>query len=321
MKRNITKEELAKVREIDLLTYLQNYEPEELIKSSRKEYRTREHGSLVISNGLWHWIRGGVGGRSALDYLISVKNMDFLDAALYLKACMESKQPAKVIQQDKPNYEFKLPRPCRDNSQIINYLCKERCIDKEIVDYCIQHYYIYQQAGTNAVVFVGYDDESKGRFACIRSTTGNEKRDIAGSDKRYSFSLSFTKKESVHVFESAIDLLSYLTLLKIHERDWQSGNYLSLSGVMRRDKPAKEKVLPKALAHYLSQHPNTKTIYMHLDNDKAGYDTLEEVRSILQDQFEIMDRIPKSVKDVNEKLKSHCLSSRNTEIEQARTTR
>jgi len=307
MKRSITKEELAKVKELDLLTYLQNYEPDELVRNSRSEYRTREHGSLVISNGLWHWIRGGVGGKSALDYFILVKKMEFLDAALYLKSCLKNKTPVKIMQQDKSNYEFRLPKPSGDNTKIINYLCVDRCIDREIVDYCIQHYYIYQQALTNAVVFVGYDADSKARFASTRSTTGTDKRDIAGSDKRYSFSLSFTaEKDSMHVFESAIDLLSFLTLLKLHGRSWKNGNYLSLGGVMRRDKPAKELVLPRALKHYLSQHPNIKTIYMRLDNDKAGHDTLKEVRSILQGEYMIMDRIPKNNKDINDQLKKYC---------------
>ena len=51
-----SREYIAEIRSIDLLTYLQNYDPDELVKSSRNEYRTRTHGSLVISNGLWHWI-------------------------------------------------------------------------------------------------------------------------------------------------------------------------------------------------------------------------------------------------------------------------
>lgn len=44
-------EEVQKAREMDLLTYLQNYEPDNLKRISGNVYRTIDHDSLVISNG------------------------------------------------------------------------------------------------------------------------------------------------------------------------------------------------------------------------------------------------------------------------------
>ncbi|HCC34422.1 MAG TPA: hypothetical protein DEQ02_01820 [Ruminococcaceae bacterium] len=55
-------------------------EPGELLPPKNGEYRTATHGSLVISKGKWIWNRGGVGGRSAVDYLVSVRGMRFNDA-------------------------------------------------------------------------------------------------------------------------------------------------------------------------------------------------------------------------------------------------
>ena len=46
-----TPEENAKAKEMDLLTYLRNYEPGELVKVANGTYCTREHDSLKISNG------------------------------------------------------------------------------------------------------------------------------------------------------------------------------------------------------------------------------------------------------------------------------
>ncbi len=63
----MTKEQLAEARRVDLLTYLQERQPQELVRSAPGEYRTKTHGSLVISNGVWYWNRGQFGGRSALD--------------------------------------------------------------------------------------------------------------------------------------------------------------------------------------------------------------------------------------------------------------
>ncbi len=63
-------EEVQKAREMDLLTYLQNYEPDNLKHISGVVYRTVDHDSLVISNGEWCWFSQGIGGHSALDYLM-----------------------------------------------------------------------------------------------------------------------------------------------------------------------------------------------------------------------------------------------------------
>lgn len=46
-------------RQIDLLSYLQAYEPGELVHVSGSTYCTREHDSLKISNGKWHWFSRG----------------------------------------------------------------------------------------------------------------------------------------------------------------------------------------------------------------------------------------------------------------------
>ena len=46
---------VKKAEEMDLLTYLQNYEPHELVKIGNETYTTKTHDSIRISNGLWNW--------------------------------------------------------------------------------------------------------------------------------------------------------------------------------------------------------------------------------------------------------------------------
>ena len=75
-----TEEQIIKARSIDLLTYLQTYEPTELVHVRGNTYCTRDHDSLKISNGKWMWWSRGFGGSSALDYLIKVKGLQFMDA-------------------------------------------------------------------------------------------------------------------------------------------------------------------------------------------------------------------------------------------------
>ena len=76
----IAPEVITEAKRMDLLTYLREYEPGELVKFSSNTYTTRTHDSLKISNGKWMWWSRGIGGKSALDYLIKVRGMDFVEA-------------------------------------------------------------------------------------------------------------------------------------------------------------------------------------------------------------------------------------------------
>ena len=76
----IPPEVVAKAKEMDLLTYLKNYEPSELVHFGGSTYCTRTHDSLKISNGKWCWFSRGIGGKTALDYLIKVREIPFTEA-------------------------------------------------------------------------------------------------------------------------------------------------------------------------------------------------------------------------------------------------
>ena len=53
----LSKDQIAAAREMDLLTYLRRFDPEELVHIGGNTYTTRTHDSLKISNG------NGAGGR------------------------------------------------------------------------------------------------------------------------------------------------------------------------------------------------------------------------------------------------------------------
>jgi hypothetical protein len=76
----ISAEDITQAKQMDLLTYLKSYEPQELVRVSGSTYCTREHDSLKISNGKWHWFSRDIGGKTDLDYLIKVKDYSFLQA-------------------------------------------------------------------------------------------------------------------------------------------------------------------------------------------------------------------------------------------------
>lgn len=76
----LSKDQIAAAREMDLLTYLRRFEPQELVHIGGDTYATRTHDSLKISNGKWCWWSRNIGGTNALDYLTMVEGVSFLDA-------------------------------------------------------------------------------------------------------------------------------------------------------------------------------------------------------------------------------------------------
>ena len=92
---------LLSLKEIDLLTYLQNYNPEELKYDSRNSYKTATHDSLKISNGLWYWFTKQVGGKNAIDYLIKVRNYSFINAVQTVMGNIKIQAPIIYKQEEK----------------------------------------------------------------------------------------------------------------------------------------------------------------------------------------------------------------------------
>jgi len=295
---------IQKVKEIDLYTYLKNYEPDELVHFSRGTYTTRTHDSLKISNGMWYWFSQGVGGKTALEYLIRVRDYSFMEAVEIILGKSKISPPIQYKQKEKvQNVRLLLPKKAKDNEQVIKYLVG-RGIDKDIIQECIDNNLIYQQYQNNNVVFVGYDKFKTPRYAGVRATNSSRyMQDAYGSHKAFSFKLdSLDKSDSVHLFESAIDLLSYATLLKLDNKEWYNENLLSLAGVYQPAKKIDESKIPLALNYYLNQNQNIKKIVLHFDNDSAGRIATMALKTILPKQYEVVDDPPKVGKDFNDFL-------------------
>lgn len=296
----INHEDIIKAKQVDLLTYLQNFEPNELVRDSTNTYSTREHDSLKISNGKWQWFSQGIGGRSALDYLIKVRGLSFVEAVEKINghtAIIELQIYKTTVPKQK---ELILPKPNSNNNRVILYLLN-RGIHRSIIDYCIKNKLLYEDYKYHNAVFVGYDLEGISRYAMLRGTT--EKRfigEVLGSDKHFSFSISSnTKSEILHLFESAIDLLSYGALEINKGNDWLADNYLSLAGVHGPQKD-NDLVLPIALEQYLNDHPNMKIIILHLDNDLAGKSASNALQKSLSEKYIVIDEPPEKGKDIND---------------------
>ena len=302
----ISRDIIEKIKQLDLLSYKLKYEPYDLIRCG-SSFSLKSHDSLKISNGKWCWHSRGIGGRSALDYLIKVKGMSFLDAAKYLINCAlncptVNESPHELFSSGEQK-RFVLPEKNVNNNRAINYLLSRK-IFRSVIDFFIGKGMIYEDAKHHNIVFVGYDRAGCAVHASIRST-GNKRLiyDIEGSDKRYAFSYSAGKEKTVHVFEGAIDALSYITLMELFKKNWKDGNYLSLDGVSGADFSDKNNIkIPKSLEKYLEIHPDIREIILHLDNDFAGQKASEKIKIILQKDYKVVNAVLLEGKDVNEFL-------------------
>jgi hypothetical protein len=267
----LTDGQLAAAREIDLLSFLSAKSPAELVRTGANEYRTATHSSLVITPRYWYWNKGGIGSPTALDYLVKVEGMGFIDAARELLATglatepldipVTSRQRSAATAAEQKHPPLSLPPRAKDNDNLAAYL-KSRGIGQDIIERCIADGIIYEgrHQGASVCVFVGRDDKGAARFAAIRGISTDVKKDAAGSGKAYPFTLPASDpfNRTLSVFESPIDALSHMTL---GEREgWEQGGWrLSLAGTSHI-----------ALEAFLGRHREIRRVVLHMDGDSAG---------------------------------------------------
>lgn len=298
----IPPEVITEAKRMDLLTYLQHYEPHELVKFSGNTYTTRTHDSLKISNGKWMWWSQGIGGYNALDYLVKVKGYSFLEA---VETIMGGRVSLPIIvpkpKENTPKV-LMLPEMSNTNKVITEYLFN-RGIDIEIINSCIQKGLIFESLPYHNVVFVGKDEYGKPRYAAYRATNNSRLMgDALGSDKHYSFLLDGSNKTEVHLFECAIDALSFATITKLNGGNWKEQNLLSLAGVYAPKENIRESKIPVALSGYLERNSEIKRIYVHFDRDKVGRKATEVLQILLSDKYQVVDSPPEYGKDFNDFL-------------------
>lgn len=308
-----TDDQIMKARQIDLLSYLQRYEPNNLVKICGETYCTKEHDSLKISNGMWHWFSRGIGGKSALDYLMVVKECTFQNA-LEILLGRAAEMPSVSFPSERKT-ELKLPMKSKSTAETERYL-RSRGICSEIIRYCIRTGIVYEGVTESKgrsyhnVAFVGIDETGTPRYVALRGFYSDFKGEAYGSDKRFAFSIPAENSHTLHLFESAIDLLSYASLEKLGGRNWRKDHLLSLAGVYENKKAE----IPLALCHYLKCHSEIREVCLHLDNDEIGRAAVSGIKTALGDRYSVIDVPPSYGKDVNDELKQVVKSQKKEEF-------
>lgn len=293
----VTQEQIQAAREIRAIDFLQQYRSEDLeVSHCRGEFQLKSHDSFKISGetSLWHWKSRDIGGRSALDYLIKVEGMGFVDAVQMLTEQLSvpvyRQAPAHSLPEPK---EFQLPEPAEDNRRVFAYLLR-RGIDRKVVVDCIRDGVLYESARFHNAVFVGKDEAGVPRYAFLRGTFSNPlksfRAEVAGSDKKYSFCLS-PKRESerVAVYEAAIEVLAHLTLEGTRDK-----YRLSLGGIYAPKEEGEDRNFkkPTALEYFLEKHPWIREIEICTNNDFAGRWAAQHIQKAYEGKYTVLLNLP-----------------------------
>ena len=288
-----TREQIQRADDTDLYVFLSGRG--EQFKRCGKEYRWLRHDSVMINKNEWYRFSQNKGGH-AIDFMKEFYGLSFAEAVKELlgeegvgetnrRTAKEDACRQKVCPIPLPGLEL----PERNESCEIarKYLIEQRKLSKQLVDQMIAKGDIYESKNYHNVVFVGRDKEQNPRYAAMRGTDENRYRGEArGSEKAYGFGHIGTD-EKLFVFESPIDLLSYITAVP---EDWGKHSYISLGGLSE-----------KAMKQVYMEHKNIRSIYLCLDNDEPGNERCRQFVSMIPEELCVF-RLEPAKKDWNECL-------------------
>lgn len=288
-----TREQIQRADDTDLYVFLSGRG--EQFKRCGKEYRWLRHDSVMINKSEWYRFSQNKGGH-AIDFMKEFYGLSFAEAVKELlgeegvgetnrRTAKEDAGRQKVCPIPLPGLEL----PERNESCEIarKYLIEQRKLSEWLIDQMIAKGDIYESKNYHNVVFVGRDKEQNPRYAAMRGT--DEKRyrgEAKGSEKIYGFGHIGTN-EKLFVFESPIDLLSYITAVP---EDWEKHSYISLGGLSE-----------KAMKRMYTEYPHIHSIYLCLDNDEPGNERCRQFVSLIPEELSVY-RLEPVKKDWNECL-------------------
>lgn len=172
----VTEQEIAQAKQMNLYQYMQLCEPDNFKPEGPGQFRHKGHSSLTFAeDGSWTYFKTKATGRTALNYLIAVEGVSFVEAVREINRIQggvrPSFQPVKAPSppaEKKPAKEFRLPKPDKNNYAATAYL-RKRCIHPNVLTVCKQKKILYQTSFKDHpnCVFVGRDGNGEPNATAI----------------------------------------------------------------------------------------------------------------------------------------------------------
>lgn len=289
---HFTDEQKVRANAVDLVDFLQR-QGEQLVRSGH-EWRWKRHDSVTVRGNKWYR-HSERQGSYAIDFVQEFYNMSFPEAVSFL---LDGEHGVEYTQYDdskarQEKKEFVLPEVHTDMRRVYAYLMKKRFIDREVISHFANAKTLYEDGEYHNAVFVGTDENGIARHAHKKGTYsegGGFRANVTGSQPQYSFR-HVGEGDTLHVFESPIDMLSFLTL---YPKDWQRQSYVTLDGVSEH-----------AMLYVLERNPSITKVRLCLDHDPAGIEAAGRLLEMLRERgyTDIVVYISR-FKDWNEDLKA-----------------
>lgn len=291
--KRFTDEEIYIANNINIMDYINSLNLD--TKRAGRTFKVEGHGGLYIDpvENRWNCFSQGKGG-GPIQLVMFLENKKWVEA---VKTLLDNSYETNPIQNNRKDIqmeeskEFILPKKNKTFNHMIAYLIQTRGIDKDVVYNCIQNKTLYEDEKRNCV-FVGYDEEGIPRYAGLRGTNSNKvfKGEVENSNKSFSFNIP-GKTNKLYVFESPIELMSYLTLSKRFFNGGEFNHHMLSLGCLA----------PIALDRYLENNPNINEINICLNNDKWGINAAKNIRQEYEGRYRVNIEYP-NLKDFNEVL-------------------
>ena len=260
----------------------------ETLKKQGRVYRWMRYDSTVICGNEWYRHSRQTGG-GPIQFMQHFYDMNFVDAVKYLLNGEEGVKLVLAEPHEDIKPEFKMPKMSKNMHRTFAYLTQTRKIDPDVVRFFVRQKMILETEDYHNAAFCGYDNNDEIKHMHLRSTRSNERffMDVAGSDKRYCFRHIGSDNE-VYVFESPIDMMSYITM---NIECWREHSYVCLGGVA-----------VDALVNVLDTIPKIDTVHICVDKDEAGDKTTVRIGEELDKRGTFYNRLLPENKDWNEDL-------------------
>ena len=312
---HFTEEQKQAAKQTDLAAFLQSRG--ENVKRSGSEYEWVGHHITLRGNQFYDQYaqRGG----TAVDFVREQYELSYPDAVQLLlgngATAPVSEYWQRECQPGSGRQPFELPPANENMRRVYAYLIKQRCIDRDVIYHFAHRGLIYEDAQFHNAVFVGADRNGIPRHAHKKSTSLNDssfRANQTGSEAAFSFhhigrrvaadnsrtELSGSNDQSsprpseiVYVFESPIDMLSFISL---YPRGWQNYSYATLCSVADH-----------TLFRLLEDNPHIRKVVLCLDNDEAGRQATERIAAKLTERgYTDVGILLSQYKDFNEDLKA-----------------
>ncbi|WP_028784623.1 toprim domain-containing protein [Thalassobacillus devorans] len=280
MAKHVSADQVEVARNVDLIDYLER--KGEPLKREGRYYRHKVHDSLVIKDQMYAWNSRDEKGAGVINFAKMFYGMSFPVAVLDL-----NEQGYKVkdnVQEQKPKEPYQYPShyEVNDRTMAKNYLTNERKIHPKIVHWLDKKDLIAQDKLGNVVFkwkqqgeVVGADRQGTSPMKDGRMFKGIDRNSHGSAG----FSVDIGKPNSIHLFESPIDALSYWSIKK---EKLQDTRLVSMSGLKRQTMIDEIKRMGK-------EGHKVKQITFCTDNDKAGREFANKYQGLMSKEVSRID--------------------------------